>query len=99
METNTITQARDRVKMLAASARLRQRAIVSKRCPDIRRAASVCERARLEVFWQNANNLKGNLIQQHSLADRIWIPAKTADPIRITEHYLMPAAGSILFVQ
>src|SRR5260370_3929244 len=85
--------------MLAASASHRQRDVVSKRSPDIRRAACIGEQARLEVFWQNAYDLKGNLIQQGGLADCIRIPAKTVDPMGITEQHHMPAVGSLLLAQ
>src|SRR5260370_7405305 len=85
--------------MLAASASHRQRDVVSKRSPDIRRAACIGEQARLEVFWQNAYDLKGNLIQQDGLADCIRIPAKTVDPIGITEQHHMPAVGSAPLAQ
>jgi hypothetical protein len=99
VETDAIVQSRDRVKMLAASASYRQRDVVSKRSPDIRRAACIGEQTRLEVFWQNAYDFKGNLIQQDGLADCIRIPAKTVDPIGITEQRHMPAVGSVLLAQ
>src|SRR5258707_7292421 len=50
-----------------------------------RRAPRVCEFPRLEALGQNADDLKRDLIEQNGLADRIRIPAKTADPIGITQ--------------
>src|ERR1700752_392955 len=85
------------MKMLPASAGLRNRKIVAKRRPNIRRAARICERKRGKTFGEDANNLKRYLVHQNCLAECIWICAKTPDPVRMTQNDDVPPSGAVLF--
>ena len=45
---------------------------------------------------QNTNDLEGLVVKQKSLADGIWVAAKTSHPVRMTENQRIPAIRAVV---